>query len=536
MSTSSLLAALSPDGSRMAVVLGSASSNSAMVRVQIRSCDAAATLQTTLLHRESGNTSPVSQVFFASERHVGVRCGDRLVLIWDLTRGVVCATITPPHSEQVFRHVVVDDSSSDDSSDDGKLYVLVWATESHKTQIHVHDVATGQVLQKLKAGKVALPPQAVGVTTAASSGHPVVVVRHANGLRVLDGATGQKLSKVGDWTVSSALAVTGDLVATRSQGQVILSLASSGVPVATLPATEEDDEQQQALELWASSSSGSAAAADVYLRVGAKVYTHTAGGAGPTLLANIQACPVADARVLQSQGQVVYALLQKGTHFQIQQASLASAETDLALVWHEPPPPAAKRKAAEASVLGPAQAGGEARPKKPRVADDVDMLLDEEEEKDGGPSIAERLLKLQQALDAEDDEDETAAVATSVDFTPKKATTESLTKLLEQALQSSDDAMLELALQVSNTKVIKETCQELADDHLPTLLNALTSRLASKPTRANQLCPWISILLRTGRIRSVAHLQPLRNLLQERLEIFPALLKLEGRLGMLTNL
>jgi U3 small nucleolar RNA-associated protein 5 len=111
-----------------------------------------------------------------------------------------------------------------------------------------------------------------------------------------------------------------------------------------------------------------------------------------------------------------------------------------------------------------------------------------------------------------------------------------LTKLLEQALQSSDDAMLELALQVSNTKVIKETCQELADDHLPTLLNALTSRLASKPTRANQLCPWISILLRTGRIRSVAHLQPLRNLLQERLEIFPALLKLEGRLGMLTNL
>ena len=168
--------------------------------------------------------------------------------------------------------------------------------------------------------------------------------------------------------------------------------------------------------------------------------------------------------------------------------------------------------------------------------------LDEPDDNaDQGPSIAERLQKLHEAFDAEqEEEDDSIDMAAAQekappDFKAKKATTESLTQLLEQALQSSDDAMLELALQVRDTKVMQETCNNLPQEHLLNLLNALTSRLASKPARATFLQPWISAVLKTGHVRSMAHLQPLRNIIEERVAVFPALLKLEGRLGMITH-
>jgi hypothetical protein len=67
-------------------------------------------------------------------------------------------------------------------------------------------------------------------------------------------------------------------------------------------------------------------------------------------------------------------------------------------------------------------------------------------------------------------------------------------------------------------------------------LTALTTRLASKPARAEHLCAWLTVILQSGKIRSAEHVQPLRNLIQERLEVFPALLKLDGRLSMMKSL
>jgi hypothetical protein len=121
-------------------------------------------------------------------------------------------------------------------------------------------------------------------------------------------------------------------------------------------------------------------------------------------------------------------------------------------------------------------------------------------------------------------------------FQPKKATTESLTALLQQALQSGDDALLEVALGVRDSAVLSETCRRLPGEHVPVLLAALTHRLACKPARAEHLCAWLTAVLQSGRVESVEHLQPLQNLLQERLEVFPALLKLEGRLSMMGSL
>lgn len=250
-------------------------------------------------------------------------------------------------------------------------------------------------------------------------------------------------------------------------------------------------------------------------------------------------------------------VLCKAGQWQVQSLPL-TAET-FCMLWRTAPDPVETtgKRRAEAVVLGPAQAGGaawgasevllpvvkrsKASNEEEEDHDDGQEAHDKDrdvQEEDGAPTVGERLALLRQALDAEESEEEEAAPLADDEatFVPKKATTESLTQLLQQALQASDDAMLELALQVHDVTVLKETCRELEQDLLLTLLAAVTTRLSSKPARADQLCVWLQAILGTGRIRSLPHLQPLQNLLQERLEVFPSLLKLEGRLSLMGTL
>jgi hypothetical protein len=257
-----------------------------------------------------------------------------------------------------------------------------------------------------------------------------------------------------------------------------------------------------------------------------------------------------------------------------------------------------KKRKATPSILGPGQAGGEAtvqeiqtkRSKKDDemadeeikqdddVNDDENHTNDDDDDDDNGPTIQERLRQLREAMNAnssseeegeEEDGDEDKNRKKKVDMdsafslTPKNATTESLTKLLQQAVSSGDTALLEVALQVRDSKIIANTLDNFLpnrkranhDDHddddddnfernsniISTLLAELTQRLATKPGRAEQLVPWIrEVLLRFNTIRyhdifdtsdqDIHALHTLQNLLQERLEVFPALLQLEGRL------
>ena len=219
------------------------------------------------------------------------------------------------------------------------------------------------------------------------------------------------------------------------------------------------------------------------------------------------------------------------------------------------------RKPSSSVVLGPGQSGGEARrvietpldhtasPKRMKLSSDTGD--DDDDDNTHEPTIAERLRLLQQALDAEDDdddeedddgddpmddriedEDEDVSTKHSTDskFVVKHATTESLTQLLIQALQSSDGTMLEQAFQVRDKYILRTTCQALSSDQVLVLLDALIQRLASKPSRTEQLVAWVSAILQSNQITNVQHLQPLQNLLAERLEVFPLLLQLEGRL------
>jgi hypothetical protein len=179
---------------------------------------------------------------------------------------------------------------------------------------------------------------------------------------------------------------------------------------------------------------------------------------------------------------------------------------------------------------------------------DDDIGADDGDDETKHVSIAERLQQMTDALEAEEDEDDAENDGEDMDegsdvdgsdkrstkskFKAKGATTESLKEVLTQALQSSDDSLLELALSVRDVKIIATSLRELDDSHLVTLLGKLTIRLASTPLRAENLSVWLSQCLKYGSYQP-EHLAVLRNLLYERIESFSDLLRLEGRLSMM---
>jgi len=212
-------------------------------------------------------------------------------------------------------------------------------------------------------------------------------------------------------------------------------------------------------------------------------------------------------------------------------------------------PNTTKRKPSECKVLGPGQAGNEtlASVKKMKLSTDngEDGNNSNIDNADANVTIAERLQMLTDALDEEENEENNGyddngvaaaivAAAGKTKFKPQKVSTESLKELLTQALQSSDDGLLELALSVHDVKIIATTIKEMNEDLLVILLGKLTSRLASSPLRAEALSVWISHCLKRGSFDS-EHLAVLRNMLYERIESFPDLLRLEWRLSMMVD-
>lgn len=578
---SNMLVALSPDGSKFATCIPTPGTS---IRVQILATTDA-TLQSTLLHRRTGSTTTQPsladddkdalprKIVFIHDAAVAVLCTD-LIVVWDLNRGVVACSIPTKSAEHVFVDITVGNSADNNKSNGLSLlllYALVYSKESGKAQIHAIVPETGKVNQKVKAGKGGpfLALQLASSSDDDGDGEHAVV-RQEDAIRIVNMATGQKVAKyTALQTASAALVAADEFCVTLENGEALVISTSTGKRMASLPLDHADD----TLDLWKTTDKTQDG---YFLRIGSKIYAVTRNGKEATLRTHIAATRTADQRHLFGKGRAVYALLYKANQFQANQSSLVAdvdddpSVSEILLDWTDASDAGSrddkkktlsvKRKdAGGAVVLGPAQSGGQASgiadgpvSKKSRKAaqednDEMDVEkqegLDEPDDDDQGPSIAERLQKLQQAFDAEQEEEEeedamhmaAAQEKAPHDFKAKKATTESLTQLLEQALQSSDDAMLELALQVRDTKVLQETCNNLPQEHLLNFLNALTSRLASKPARAVNLQPWISAVLKTGHVRSMAHLQPLRNIIEERVAVFPALLKLEGRLSMITH-
>lgn len=214
--------------------------------------------------------------------------------------------------------------------------------------------------------------------------------------------------------------------------------------------------------------------------------------------------------------------------------------------------------------------------------DDFD-LEDEENDGQGGQSIADRLAMLSAAMEQETDEEEdfdfdededdtedrrVKVQETKSKFSNKTATSESLTTLLTQALSSNDLIRLNIALQVTEPHLISNTVKSLqlldaqradpnnTEGYVAMLMGHIVRRMARRHTLVTSLMCWIkAILLASSQISSrrmgegasdeeeerlaqegrelASKLGPLRNFLNERVECFPQLLRLEGRLALL---
>ena len=223
---------------------------------------------------------------------------------------------------------------------------------------------------------------------------------------------------------------------------------------------------------------------------------------------------------------------------------------------------------------------------------------DDEEEEDGeqGQTIAERLALLSSAMDESDDDDDDdeeeggglgSSMTTTADkskFNTKSATSATLTTLLTQALSSNDPTQLNVALQVTDRRLVEGTVLSLQSldaergnndneedaamtaGYIPTLMAHLVRRMARRHSLVMPLGVWVKAILaatarsatyhvirggggggnnknddavaermaREGREMAMK-LGPLKNFLNERVECFPQLLRLEGRLALLNQ-
>ena len=608
------LVALSSDGKILACIPSSSSGTAtvatSVLRVLLFQVESGS-LQTTLTHRNSNNNrgatessvvswNPIKLFFLGNNKNnhlLAVLCPDR-VLLWDLNRGVVVHTLSAK-SSAIFRDACAapppkDKSNNDDEDKDDNLflYVLLSIADTGKVQIHEYSATTGKMERKVKAGKGG---GAHGLGVTADS----LVVRHADSLRILSRSDGHKVynsSLFKNETTTTAdrnLAVCCDTRAvTVSNGQLVWMDLTTGhkLPI-SIPLDKtalSDDHYNSSFRLWLCNERNESS---VIVAEGEKI--HEISFKEGAKVEKTWSCPMDPSLELQvrvGQRDSVVALLFRNGHFQIAIAHLDRKQDTVRLSWktasessRNAQQPQHKGKDSKRkdlpreTVLGPAQAGGEAlvsdgppskKSKLGNVAsdevtadtianiqeglldydvdDDDDEDAENDKDNDGKQTLGERLQMLQATLDEQnraasvDTDDDVVAdepnnnslAADAGGFYPKRATTESLTKMLDQALHSGERKLVELALAVRDKRILTETCQGLSDDQILRLLNVLTSRMAAKGSRAEHLSVWISVLLKLGRIHSLEHLQPLRNLVEQRVALLPGLLKLQGRLSL----
>jgi len=189
-----------------------------------------------------------------------------------------------------------------------------------------------------------------------------------------------------------------------------------------------------------------------------------------------------------------------------------------------------------------AEGGGKRRKYEEASSSDDDDASDGD---DNDVTIADRLEELNRAMGEEDDDDDdsddsdNAAENTPTDKSAVKS--DSLTALLTQSLATNDDAQLEIVLSQRDPTLLRKTVISLSPSETMSLLGKLTLRIGKKPSRIDRLSPWIQTVLVeraslfVGSEENRRRLGGLRNLIRARTEMMPNLLRLQGRLKLLTG-
>ena len=130
----------------------------------------------------------------------------------------------------------------------------------------------------------------------------------------------------------------------------------------------------------------------------------------------------------------------------------------------------------------------------------------------------------------------TAATAAVVTVAP---TSDSMVVLVDQALQSGDDALLEECLGCEDLHVVNATVARLSAARIVPLLKKLVSKFEKRPSRSSLLTLWLASILRVHSSFLMAcpdlagQLAGLSQILEQRLSSYSKLAALGGRLDLL---
>lgn len=168
------------------------------------------------------------------------------------------------------------------------------------------------------------------------------------------------------------------------------------------------------------------------------------------------------------------------------------------------------------------------------------QFVEEEEEEEEEPigdnevSLGERLEMLSKQLTIVEN-----GSASSKGLSGEIPTTESMVTLLDQALQSSDEDLLEQCLQCSNIDIISATTRQLSTHRVLALLKKLVAKFERRPSRGLLITQWLSHILRNhiGYLITVPDLAKqlagLSQMLEQRMQSYTRLSSLAGRLDLL---
>jgi len=187
-------------------------------------------------------------------------------------------------------------------------------------------------------------------------------------------------------------------------------------------------------------------------------------------------------------------------------------------------------------VLGPNEFGGA---KRPSTAETLTQNPNKRtrvgsEDSNANVTMEERLAGLTYQLQ------QLQAPAMSENVAPAP-TSDSLVTLVDQALQTGDDALLEQCFGCEDADVVEETSRRLPTGRIVLLLRRLVSKFEKRPSRGLLLTRWLAALLRhhTAYLVSVpdltAQLAGLSQMLEQRLSSYSRLASLGGRLDLLLS-
>ena len=202
--------------------------------------------------------------------------------------------------------------------------------------------------------------------------------------------------------------------------------------------------------------------------------------------------------------------------------------------------------------LGPHETGGTKRPIVASVEEEDSILISDKKRTKKGDEKKEELvvvdgeLTLEQRLDSlsasllEVEKASNISVPSSnrLDDAPS---TNSLVVLIDQALQSGDDALLEQSLACDDVAIVEATAKRLAPGRIVQLLRRLVAKFEKRPSRGLLLTRWLAAVLRfhTSFLISVPDLSTqlagLSQMLEQRLSSYTRLASLGGRLDLLMS-